>query len=156
MFLVMYLTQAPGGQHTSRRLGSGLHMGPSVPLTRESPTTTTFLSLLTEAVSRHGGDCLALGSLLGRSSPLTSPSISSVSNLLLRGSWGSRVGRQGGAPVMLSRDSLPNLLISQVCPTVTGQGVNHFSGGISLAPFPPAGQRVTPPVNLPLTLSDGP
>ena len=96
----MSLTQGPGRQHTSQWLGSSLHMGPSVPLRTESPTMTTLLSFLTEAVSRHGGDHLTLGSLLGRSSitsPLTSPSISSISNLLLRGSWGSRVGRQGGS-----------------------------------------------------------
>ncbi len=43
---------------------------------------------------------------------------------------------------MLNRDALPTLLISQVCLTVTGQGVNHFSGGISLANFLLAHQQV--------------
>ena len=118
----MSLIRAPGRQHTSQWLRSGLHMGPSIPLRRASPTTTTFLSLLTEAVSRHGGDCLALGSLLGRSSPLTSPSISSVSNLLLRGSWGHRVGRHGGP-----RDTKPGL--SSSSPHQTGLSDCDRAGG---------------------------
>lgn len=58
--------------------------------------------------------------------------------------------------MMLSWDSLSIVLISQVCLTVTGQGVNHFSGGISLTSFPPECQRITPPVDLPLTLPDDP
>lgn len=133
-------------------------MGPSIPLRRESPTTATLLSFMAEEVTRLGSDCLALGFLLGRSSiasPFLSPSDFRVSNLLLRWIRGRGLGRHGGAPVMLSWDSLPTLLISQVCLTVTGQGVNHFSGGICLAAFPRGCQQVTPPAHLPITLPDG-
>ncbi len=49
-FLEIPVTRAPGRQHTSVRVGSGRHFGPSVPLRRESPTTITLLSFLEEAV----------------------------------------------------------------------------------------------------------
>ena len=83
----MSLTQAPGRQHTSLEVGLGVHMGPSVPLRKESLTTITLLSFLAELISKCVDDHLALGPLLGRSSltsPLTSPSISSTPKLLLR------------------------------------------------------------------------
>ena len=81
--------------------------GAVIPWRWESPTTITLLSFLIEAVSRHGGDHCTQSSLLGRSSltsPLTFPSISSVLNLLLSGTWGSGLGRHRGAPVTLSQD----------------------------------------------------
>ena len=121
----MSLTQAPGRQHPSQLRRSNLHMGPSIPLRRESPITTTFLSLLTEAVSRCGGDHIALDSFLGRSSItslLPSPSISRISNLLLRGSWGHRVGRHGGP-----RDTKPGL--SSSSPHQTGLSDCDRAGG---------------------------
>lgn len=46
----MPLTWDPGRQHTPLQLGSGLQMGPSVHLRRESPNTTMLLSFLAEAV----------------------------------------------------------------------------------------------------------
>ena len=91
----MSLTWAPGRQHTFLRLGSGLQMGPSVPLRRESPTTTTLLSFLAETVSACGVDCLALCKLLGEPSCAfshTPPSVSNAANLLLRGTWEHKVG----------------------------------------------------------------
>ena len=90
----MSLMWAPGRQHTSLQVWSGLQMEPSVPLRRESPTTIPLLPFLTEAVSRHGGDCLSLRSLLGRL-PTHVPFNFQHSNLLLIGTWVSGIGRQG-------------------------------------------------------------
>jgi len=56
--------QAPGRQHTSLQVRLCLHMGPSIPLRREQPTTITLLSFLSEAVSRCGDNSLLLGSIL--------------------------------------------------------------------------------------------
>lgn len=114
----MTLTWAPGRQHISLRLRAGLQMGPSVPLIRELPTTTTLFSFLAEAVSTCGVDCLTLGNLLGEPShtfSVTSPSVSSAANLLLRETWGCKVGRRG-LPMISSRDPLPVLPVPQVPP----------------------------------------
>ena len=103
--------------HLRGSVGSGVHMGPSVPMRRESPTIT-LLSVLAEAVWRRRVYCLALGTVLGKASwasSLTSPSIYSAS------------------PTMPSWDCLAVLPASQdpaLCPTVTGHGVHPpLSGG---------------------------
>lgn len=119
------------------QVGSGLQMQPSAPLRRQSSTTVTLLSFLAEAVSRYGDDHLALGPLLDRfslTSSLTSPSISSSPNLLLRGTWGSWVGRLGVHPWRSEGTFLPTLIICQVNLTVTRQGVHHFQGVPPLHP----------------------
>lgn len=60
-FFVMSLSWVTGAQHTSLWVGSGWHIGPSIPLKRESPMTTTlFYVLLGEVVMREVG-CHALG-----------------------------------------------------------------------------------------------
>jgi len=54
----MSLTSGPGRQQTSLRGGSARRIGPSVPLSWESPTTTTCLLLLVELVAIRGGHSL--------------------------------------------------------------------------------------------------
>lgn len=97
----MSLTCAPGRQHTSLRVGSGRHIGPSVPRRRESPMTTILLSFRVEAVVRRGVDRFTRGNLTGGPPStvlFTSPSSSRASNLLCRGTWGAEDGRDGGCP----------------------------------------------------------
>lgn len=123
----MSLTWVPGRQHASLGLRSGLQMGPSISLSRESPPTTTFLSRQRQF----------LGNLLGEPSPassLTSPSMSSAINLLLRGTWGREGSIRGVCPWYqagaLSQPS-PSLRLP---PHLTGteQGVHHQLCGISM------------------------
>lgn len=71
----MSLTQAPQRQQNSLWFGSGLHTGPSIPLKRESPMTTTLHFLLTEEVVMWGVDHVGL---CGPSIPEGPLSISSV------------------------------------------------------------------------------
>ena len=63
MFLATSLTLAPGRQHTFLWDGSKRHIGPSVPLRRESPMTTALLFILTDDGAKRGADWLALGNL---------------------------------------------------------------------------------------------
>lgn len=96
----MSLTWAPGRQQTSLRVGSGRHIGPSVPLRRELPTTITLLSFLVEAVLRCGVNFLALGNLLGGLSNTSSPtslSSSKASNVLCKCAWEGKAGRERGS-----------------------------------------------------------
>lgn len=137
-------------------------MGLPTPLRRASATTVIFLCFLTEAASRHRIYQLTLGNISGEPSPaslLTSPSMPSASNLSLRGTWGSEVGREGIHPwcgAQLSSSS-PHLSgPPHLHPTATRQGVHQFLGSISLEPFCLAYQSVSPSVILSFILSDGP
>jgi len=94
----MALTCAPGRQQTSLRGGSGWHIGPSVPLSWESPTTVTRLFLLVElVVIREGGPSdLCASSDVDGSTPAPSTTLSSTSRasyLLCRGTCGDVVGK---------------------------------------------------------------
>ena len=103
---------------------------------RESPTARTLLSVLAEAVWRHGVDQLALGTALGKAScasSIASPSIYSASNLSLKGTWGSKVAREGVRPRCRAGTVFqfcPSLRTPPLRLTVTGHGVHHFLGGV--------------------------
>lgn len=60
IFLIMSLIQTPGMHHASLPAYGAL-LFPK----RESPTTITLLTILTEALLRYGVDCLTLDNLLG-------------------------------------------------------------------------------------------
>jgi len=94
----MSLTCAPGRQQTSLRGESARHIGPSVPLSWESPTTMTRLFLLVElVVTREGGPSdLCASSDVDGSTPAPSTVLSSTSRasyLLCRGTYGDVVGK---------------------------------------------------------------
>jgi len=93
----MSLTRAPGRQQTSLRGGSVRHIGPSVPLSWESPTTMTHLFLLVElVVIREGGPSdLCASSGVDGSTPapfIVLFSTSRASYLLCKGTCGDVVG----------------------------------------------------------------
>lgn len=89
----MTLTWASGRQHSSHhRLSS------SIFLRRELPVTVTLLSIFAEAVLKHGTNYLNLVNFADRSSITSSLCSSSgfrASNLLHRGIWANKVGRNG-------------------------------------------------------------
>lgn len=116
-------------------------------------------SFLLEAVLRCGVNCLFLYNLTGGPSTTSSPTSSSRSraaNLLQRGTWGSKAGREGGYLWHQTRTCFkPSSSFWSPTSAWQSGGLSPFRG-ISLGSFWLSRQEVTPPVNLLLTVLDGP
>jgi len=93
----MSLTRVPGRQQTSLRGGSVRHIGPSVPLRRQSPTTITCLFFLVEVLKIQRVGLSDLGNTSGVDGPssIDWPSTPRASYLLYTGTWEGEVGEEG-------------------------------------------------------------
>lgn len=101
-------------------------------------------------------NCLFLCDLVGGPCTTSSPTSIQASNLLRRGTWGSKAGREGGYLWHQTRTCFkPSSSFWSPTSAWQSGGLSPFRG-ISLGSFWLSRQEVTPPVNLLLTVLDGP